>query len=149
MKRILLPAALLVAFAGSAAFAQMQSDGTAAPPQTTQAPAPVERPHHAHNPHKEAMKMSQKLGLTADQTAKIEPIIADREQKMEAMRADTSLTPEQQKKQAHVIEKQSNEQFATVLTPDQMAQMKAEHHNHEHHGPPPPADGAPPPPPTV
>jgi hypothetical protein len=35
--------------------------------------------------------MAKKLGLTADQQAKIEPILADRDQQVQSLRANTTL----------------------------------------------------------
>ena len=122
MKRLLSLAALVLAVSSSSAFAQMSAPDTAPPAQ-------VQR--HARNPHKAAMRISQQLGLTPDQTAKLEPIIADRQQKVQALRADTSLTDAQRKQQIKTVHKAERMQLSNVLTPDQMRQMKAMHHNHE------------------
>jgi protein CpxP len=138
MKRILLPAALVLALSGGFAFAQ-------APQQPAQqAPAPIERHygHHGHrdqDPQKAAEFLSKKLNLSADQTAKIEPIFADRDQKLAALKADNTQTdPKAMRKQFHEIQKSTQEQLAGVLTPEQLEQMKAMHHGpHGHHGPPP------------
>lgn len=139
MKRILLPAAL--AFAGTLAFAQApvvrqspdtsQQAATAAP--STSAPL---RHQHAHDPHKAALHMGKALNLTPDQTAKIEPILADREQKVSALMANADLDPKSRKKQMHAIHEATEQQLASILTPDQIQQMKSMHHGH--HGPPPP-----------
>ena len=75
--------------------------------------------------------MGQELGLSPDQTAKLEPIIADRQQKVQALRADTSLTDAQRRQQIKTVHKAERMQLSNVLTPDQMRQMKAMHHNHE------------------
>ena len=121
MKRCLSIAALVFALGTSIAFAQMSA------PDTT-APAQVRR--HAPNPHKAAMRMGQQLGLSADQTAKLEPILADRQQKVQALRADTSLTDAQRKQQMKTIHQTARLQLSNVLTPDQMKGMKAMHHAH-------------------
>ena len=52
------------------------------------------RHHHAHNPDKMAAHLAKKLNLSADQQAQIKPILADRQQQMQALRADTSLSKE-------------------------------------------------------
>jgi protein CpxP len=141
MKRILLPAALVLALSGSFAFAQ-----TTQQPDQQQAPAPVERHHggefghHARDPHKAAEFLSKKLNLTPDQTAKIEPILADRDQKVSALMADTQTAPQDRREQFHAIQKDTEQQLAGVLTPDQLQQMKAMHHGpHGRHGQPPAA----------
>ena len=124
MKRILIPAALAIALCGGLAVAQQ-----------------AEARHKQHDPHKVAAKMSQKLNLTPDQTARIEPLIAARQQKMSALRADTSLTPDARKQQFRAIHQESERQLAGILTPDQLQQLKAMHHGHGRHGQnqPPPA----------
>ena len=120
MKHLLPIAALALAVSSSAAFAQMSAPGSIAPAQ-------VQR--HEPNPHKAAMRISQKLGLSPDQTAKLEPILVDRQQKVQAVRADTSLTDAQRKHQLKIIHQTEHMQLSNVLTPDQMKQMTAMRHN--------------------
>ncbi len=128
MKRNLASAALALALvlplAGSVAFAQ--AGDPSAQNQAQTAPA-----HRMHNPHKMAVKLGRKLNLTADQTAKIEPILAEREQKLQAVKANIALTPDQMHEQMHAIAKTTRDEMATVLTPDQMQQIKAMHKAHE------------------
>ena len=134
MKRILFPAALVLALSGGLAFAQ-------APATPQQAPAPVVRPHehHAQDPHRAAMHLSKQLNLTADQTAKIEPIFASRDEKMAALRSpNAQADPKTLHKQFHAIQRDTEQQLAGVLTPEQLEQMKSMHHG-GHHGPPPQA----------
>ena len=131
MKHLILPAALALAFAGSVAFAQQP----AASPDSQQSPAPIER-HHAPNPHRETAGLTRQLSLTPDQSAKIEPILADREQKVAALRSDTSLTDDARRQQMRAIQKQSREQLDAVLTPAQQEQMKSIRHNRGPHGAP-------------
>ena len=111
MNRTLLSAALLLSLAVPAAFAQA-------------APAPVQDQHRTHNPHKAAMKMGRKLGLSQDQTAKLEPILANRRAKMQALKADTTLTPDQKKAQRRAIQGDTRTQMGSVLTPEQMTNLK-------------------------
>lgn len=130
MKRILLSTALTLALAGSAAFAQQSQP---APPQDAPAAGPqaFHHGHHHHaNPQREADFLSRRLSLSADQTAKLEPIFADRDQKFQALRQDQSLTPQQRHEQMRAIHQSTEQQLATVLSPDQLQQMKAMRHNH-------------------
>ena len=97
MKRFILSTSLALALSGALAFAQ-QPD--AAP---TQAPAGNAH-HHAHNPQREASRLSKKLNLSPDQTAKLEPILADRDQKLAALNSNTTISPlvmKQQMKARH------------------------------------------------
>ncbi len=69
--------------------------------------------------------MTAKLGLTDDQQAKIAPIIAERQQKVKALMADTSARPFQRQRQAKQIRESSDAKINAVLTPDQQKQYAA------------------------
>lgn len=119
MKRTALPAALALILAGalaSPAFAQ-----TAAPDPQTATTAPARTP----DPHKQAVRLAKELNLTPDQTAKLEPVFADRDQKIAALKANTSLAPKDAKKQMRQIQMSTQQQLGAILTPDQMEEMKA------------------------
>src|SRR5579871_1637273 len=53
--------------------------------------AQAQRSHPAPNPDRMAKHLGKKLGLSQDQVAQIKPVLEDRTQKMQALRADTSL----------------------------------------------------------
>jgi protein CpxP len=138
MKRILLSTALSLALAGTAAFAQ-QAQPTLPENSTPNANAPYHhRGHHAPNPQRQAEFISKKLNLSADQTAKLTPIFADRQQKTQALFQDQSLTQQQRHEQMKAIHQNTEQQLATVLSPDQMQQLKSMHHGRHgwgQHGP--------------
>lgn len=127
MKRILLTTALSVALAGTAALAQ-QAQPTL--PEAGQNGAAPYHHHHGPNPQRQAERLSKQLNLSADQTAKVTPILADRDQKFQALMQDQTLTPEQRHQQMRAIHQSTEQQLAGVLTPDQLQQMKAMRHNH-------------------
>ena len=127
MKRAILSTALAVALSGAAAFAQQTLP---AAPQDTPGAAMHHGHHHHPNPQKQAEMISKKLNLSADQTAKLEPILADRDQKFQALMQNSSLTPEQRHEQMKAIHQSTEQQLSTVLTPDQLQQLKAMHHGH-------------------
>jgi Spy/CpxP family protein refolding chaperone len=113
MRRIIFSAVLAVSLASGLALAQ--------------APAPNVAHHgkrHGHNPHAEAMKMSQRLNLSSDQTAKLEPILANRDQKIAALRGNTAMSQQDMKAQMRSIHKETRQQLNAVLTPEQLQQMK-------------------------
>ncbi|SEC49596.1 hypothetical protein [Terriglobus roseus] len=121
MKRTLSLAALVLAVStlsvtATSAFAQQANE------------APMAKHAGKHDPHKAAQKISQQLGLSPDQTAKLEPILADRRSKMEALSADTTLTEAQRKQQRRTIAQSTRMQMSNILTPDQMKQLKQMHH---------------------
>ncbi len=120
MKRLILPTALALAL-GYAAFAQQPAPD--APP-----PAAA---HHANNPDKEVKRLTRQLSLTPDQATKLQPIVADRDQKIAAVTSDTSLNDDDRKDRMKSIHKAFVSQLDEVLTPDQRQQMKEAHHAHE------------------
>ena len=139
MKRFLLSTALTLALTGTAAFAQ-QAQPTLPENSSPNANAPYHhRGHHAPNPQKQAEMISKKLNLSADQTAKLTPIFADRDQKFQSLMQNQSLTPDQRHAQMKAIRDNTQQQLATVLSPDQMQQLKSMRHGHKggwgQHGP--------------
>jgi opacity protein-like surface antigen len=130
MKRILLSSTLALTLAATAAFAQQPTQQ----PADNNAPAqqqPAQRGHHHQfDAHKAAEHIGKRLNLTDDQTAKIEPILADQHQKMTALYTDTSLSQDQRRQQMRTIFQDTHTQLATVLSPDQMEQLKSMRHPH-------------------
>ena len=131
MKRTILPAALALVLAGSVAFAQQT---TPAPDAQQPADAPAAHHHHKPNPERETARLTKQLNLTADQAAKVEPILADRDQKMEALFSNTALAPQDKHQQMRAIHENTKQQLDAVLTPDQVQQLKAMRHNHRGNG---------------
>ena len=129
MNRATLPAALILVLSGGLALTAQQPAANPAP-DAQQAPAPVHR-HHAPNSQKEIAHLTKALNLTPDQAAKVEPILADRDQKVAALQSDTTLTEDARRQQMKAIHKASEQQLDAVLTPDQREQMKSLHHEHE------------------
>ena len=124
MKHILLTAVLcLGSLSATAAIAQ-------APAQDA---APAQQRHMHRDPHRQAMHMSRKLGLSPDQTSRVEPILAKRRDGVMAIRQNASLTPDQRKAQMHDLKRNMRQQLAGVLTPDQMQQLKSMHRQHHGH----------------
>ena len=136
-RKTLCLAALTTLFTGSLLVAQQSA------PDTTQAPASGASHHHRHHapdPNKQTAHLTKALNLTSDQASKVEPILADRDQKMAALQADTTLSPKDMHKQMRAIHMGTEQQLEGVLTPDQVQQMKSMHHR-GHRGP---QDQAPP-----
>ncbi|HTZ60303.1 MAG TPA: hypothetical protein VMB49_19475 [Acidobacteriaceae bacterium] len=102
---------LLAGFSGSALLAQDQSAAPAAPAQT--------QSFHAPNPQRQAKRMAKKLGLSSDQVAKIEPILADRAQQMQSVRSDNTLAPQDRKAKMRGIRQDSDSKIEALLTDTQ------------------------------
>ena len=81
--------------------------------------------HAMPSPDEVVSKMTSKLSLTPDQAAKIEPIIADRQQKLKAIHADTSASKADRKTQAKSVYTDSDAQIKAILTPEQQHKYAA------------------------
>ncbi len=108
-------------------------------PQQQPAAAPIRQP----NPKHQAKELSKKLDLTADQTAQIEPVLADRDQRVQTLNSNTTLDLKSMRKQRRAIMTQSEAKLNAILTPAQQQQyaaLKAERrHGAEASVPPAPA----------
>jgi protein CpxP len=118
---------------GSAAFAQTpDAQQTANPPQ---AGATM----HRSNPNRQAKELGKRLSLSSDQVSQLEPIFADRDQKMAALTSNTSLDPKSMRQQRRAVMMDSEQKVNAVLTPaqqQQWASMKAERQQHGQGQPP-------------
>jgi periplasmic protein CpxP/Spy len=103
--------------------------------QANQPQADQARPHHAPNPDKQAKHLGKELGLSRDQVAQIKPVLEDRVQQMQALRADTSLSPQDRHAKAHGIVEDSKNKIEAVLNDtqkqqfEQMLQQRRAHHD--------------------
>jgi protein CpxP len=68
--------------------------------------------------------MAKKLGLTADQQAKIEPILADRDQQVQTLRANTALAPNDRKAQLRSLVQDSDSKIEAFLNDNQKQQYE-------------------------
>jgi protein CpxP len=141
MNRLILPAALAFALTGTLAAQQPPAPIVRNSPDAQSATAPADPQsgqafHHHHRPsaHREAMMLTHRLNLTPDQAARIEPILADRDQKTSALFADNTLNDQARHQQMHAIHKSAKEQLDAVLTPEQRDQMKSMHQGHHARG---------------
>ena len=124
--------AFALTFAGSSftvAHAQvLQSDGTMSQPQQPEAPM-KKAPNAAH----QAKHLSRQLGLTQDQSAKLLPILTDRDTRMAALHNDATIDPKTMHKQGHAIVLDTEGKINALLTPDQQ-KMYADMRAARHHG---------------
>jgi Spy/CpxP family protein refolding chaperone len=111
-------------------------------PTTNQAPsanapqaAPAQQGHRNFDPNQQAAHMSKRLGLSDDQVAQIKPILADRFQQMQTLRADTSLSEQDRHAKFRALMQDSNTKIESVLNDTQKQQfekMQAERRSHQH-----------------
>jgi len=134
MKRLFVPAVLALSLAASVAVAQ---NPTTPPPDGQK----HFQHHHAPSPQREAEHIGKALNLSPEQTAKLTPIFAGRDEQMKALWQNQQLPPQDKHQQMHALEESTHQQLATVLTPEQLQQLKAMHHGRGdgprgHHGQP-------------
>jgi hypothetical protein len=94
----------------SSAVAQDQSGSSAA--STMQPPSPDEV----------VDTLAAKLNLSDDQKTQIKPIIADRQQKLQALRSDTSMRPMQKMRKMKGVFQGSDKKIEAVLNDQQKQQ---------------------------
>jgi Spy/CpxP family protein refolding chaperone len=126
MKLPILFVACLMAVNAPFALAQQQPPSTGQSVGSDSAPQPT---RHLPTPEEAVARMNAKLNLTDDQKNKITPIIADRQEKMRALMADTSGRKMRKARKAKSILSDSDKKIEAVLTSDQRKiyeQMKEE-----------------------
>jgi Spy/CpxP family protein refolding chaperone len=122
MKQFFAALMLLTVFSivpGPATAAPLQGPSQNPSQEPAQEPAPAPQAEHKLTPEKVVSMLDSKLALSDDQKNKITPIIADRQEKMRALRSDTSLRPMQRRRKAKEIMSDSDQKIKAVLTPDQ------------------------------
>lgn len=123
LHRSILTAAVAIALSTGAALAQQPAPG----PDGN--PGPGGQWHHRQpNPQREVKHLTKVLNLTPDQAAKLEPVLANRDQQMQAIRGNGQLTQQDARQQMRALHQSTEQQLATILTPDQLQQMKQMHH---------------------
>jgi Spy/CpxP family protein refolding chaperone len=73
--------------------------------------------------------ISTELNLTDDQKTQLKPMLQSEVQELQAVKNDTSLSPDQKEAKAKAIHQSFKSQISNVLTPEQQkkwASMKAE-----------------------
>jgi periplasmic protein CpxP/Spy len=119
---------------------QAAPDAQQQPLASENAPAQQGQRQHAPNPARAAHRLGKQLGLTQDQVAQIKPILANRQQQMASLRADSTLTPQDRRAKAHSIMEGSRTQIEALLTDTQKQQyeqmLQAHRAQHQHNSQP-------------
>jgi Spy/CpxP family protein refolding chaperone len=129
-RRFALAGLLVAGLTAGSAFAQ---DTTPATPPT----AKQSRPMRAPDPDRQLKHLTKALNLTADQQNQIKPILTDRQQQMQNLRSDPSLSPKDKRAKMMGIRQDSQSKLEAVLNDQQkqqFEQLQAQHKGHGHHG---------------
>lgn len=86
-----------------------------------QSPAPGTQPMPSVEDH--VKFLSQQLGLTADQQAKVTPVIREMQDTAEKANADASLSPEERHNRLRAAHMKADKEMRTVLTEPQKAKL--------------------------
>ncbi|MBK8479064.1 MAG: hypothetical protein IPL39_23115 [Opitutaceae bacterium] len=124
-----------------------------APTLGTAADAPPPPPHHGlgrheprFDPEKRLARLTEKLGLTAEQQAQLRPILVAQAAALQAI-DQTPLTGEQRREKTKQLYQDNRGKIAAILTPEQRAQMRELRRDgrrqHRRHGEQPDAPEAP------
>jgi Spy/CpxP family protein refolding chaperone len=120
----------------TAMFAQAP-DASQAPAASAPQAAPSQpgNQHRNFDPSQFAARLGQRLSLSSDQVAQITPILTARQQQMQTLRADASLSEQDRHTKAHAIMQDTNTKIEAVLTDpqkQQFEQMLAQRRQHRH-----------------
>ena len=118
-------------------FAQAP-DSTQAPAANSAQAAPAQsgNQHRSFSPQQFAAHLGKRLSLSSDQVAQITPILTARQQQMQTLRADASLSEQDRHTKAHAIMQDTNSKIEAVLTDtqkqqfEQMLAQRRARHNH-------------------
>jgi hypothetical protein len=96
------------------------------------------------DPNKQLEHLTQALDLTADQQSQIKPVLMDRQQKLQALFQNESLSQDDRRTQARSVVEASNTKIESVLN-DQQKQKFAAMQQRMRRGPggPPPGEAPP------
>jgi hypothetical protein len=76
-------------------------------------------------PELQMAELSKKLQLTEAQKKELAPIVAERDTKIKALKADTSMSKLQKLRRARELQDDFRNQTAKYLNPDQMKKLEA------------------------
>lgn len=112
---------MLALSANAALYAQDQPQATGAQQQGQ----PGHGHHHFMNPDRQLEHLTKKLNLTADQQTQIKPILVDRQQKMQALWHDQSLSQQDRHSKSQAIRQDTRTRLEATLNDQQKQQFEA------------------------
>jgi len=132
MRNKLFPIALggMLVFGAGALLAQ---DNSAPPPQQEQSGG-MEHGRRGMDPDRQLQHMTRQLDLSADQQNQIRPILMDRQQKMQALWQNQSLSREDRRTQMQSIREDSKSKIEAVLNDQQKQKFDAMQEERGRHG---------------
>jgi len=105
---------------GLAAFAQQQNPSAQVPSSGDRAAR-----HMVPSVDDQLKNLTSKLNLTADQQAKIKPILEDQHQQAQSLMSDTSLSQDDRRSKMRTVHESSSAKIRDVLNDDQKKKFDA------------------------
>jgi periplasmic protein CpxP/Spy len=97
------------------------------PPETS-APPPQQGAAGDHrDPAQQMAGMTKRYNLSSDQQNQVKPILMDQQQRMQLLRLDSSLSPDEKKAKMQSIRLDSNSKIEAILNDDQKKQFEQDH----------------------
>lgn len=134
MKRRIFTLALSTLFGLGAAIAAPQTQDQSGTQQSSQ---PAER--HQPDPNRQMRMLTKRLNLTSDQQNQILPILTSRNDQMQSIRGDASLSPQDRRAKMRAIREDADAKVRALLTADQkkaydemQQQMRERMEQHRH-----------------
>jgi len=133
----------MLALSANAALYALDQPQTQTPQDQTTAPGGQPHGHWGHgrgyhmDPDRQLAHLTKRLNLSADQQSQIRPILVDRQQKMQALFQNQSLSPQDRHAQAQAIRQDSRTRLEAALNDQQKQQleeMQAKMQAHRHRG---------------
>jgi protein CpxP len=146
MQSRLLSLALGGMLALGATGAALAQDPPPPPPDQSQPGPPPQGRGMRMDPNRQLERLTQQLSLTSDQQEKIKPVLLERQQKMQALMQNQSLSQEDRRSQMRTIMEGSNSSIKANLTDDQRQKFDAMQQQRMRRGGPggpPPEGGSP------
>ena len=82
------------------------------------------RMHQQMGNMRQNQEMMKDLNLTPDQSAKMKNVMEEMRPKMDALRDNTSLTPDEKRSQLKALRDEQKTKVDAILTPDQRTKME-------------------------
>lgn len=111
-----------IAFVLTLAFGSMAAAQTAVPTQNT----PDQQTQGKWKGHRgeKGNKLAKQLGLSADQQSQLKTIHQDERTQAEAIKNNSSLTPDQKRDQLKQLRQADQQKMESILTPDQRTKFQ-------------------------
>lgn len=89
--------------------------------------------HHEMNADRDLARMTKHLKLTQDEQSQIKPILQNRDDQLNQLWQDSSMSKTDRQAKAKDIREDANSKITPILTPDQQQKFSSMQSRHEHH----------------